>query len=140
MNFKTLNKEHKEILDDFTNDVEGFIYRITDDQNHKAFRNFKPVITNAKTLHNNIGKELEKMEILESDWIYMFPNYLLFAGIGFAAGIKNKDNAQFIEDETEMLFELIRDTINDLEFMNDKRIIKKTSYKPKNQKQKKQND
>ena len=29
MNFKTLNKEHKEILDDFTNDVEGFIYKTT---------------------------------------------------------------------------------------------------------------
>ena len=134
MKFKTLNKEHKEILDDFTNDVEGFIYRITDDNNHKSFRNFKPVISNAKTLHNNIGKELEKMNILESDWIYMFPNYLLFAGIGFAAGIKNKDNAEFIEDETEMLFELIRETINDLEFMNDKRILKEQNQtKPKKQ-------
>jgi len=137
MNFKTLNKEHKEILDDFTNDVEGFIYRITDDQNHKAFRNFKPVIRNAKTLHNNIGGELEKMDVLESDWIFMFPNYLLFAGIGFAAGIKNKDNAQFIDEETERLFDLIRDTINDLEFMNDKRILKKhvTNQKTKTKKQ-----
>ena len=88
-------------------------------------------------MHNNIGKELEKMEILESDWIYMFPNYLLFAGIGFAAGIKNKDNAQFIEDETEMLFELIRETINDLEFMYDKRIMQNqaTNQKPKTKKQ-----
>ena len=141
MNFKTLNKEHKEILDDFTNDVEGFIYRITDDQNHKAFRYFKPVITNAKTLHNNIGKELKKMDILESDWIYMFPNYLLFAGIGFAAGIKNKDNEQFIEYETEQLFELIRETINDLEFMNDKRIMKnQVTNQNKKPQTKKQND
>lgn len=124
MKFKTLNKEHKEILDDFTNDVEGFIYRITEDQNHNAFKNFKPVISNAKQLHNSIGKELEKMEILESDWVYMFPNYLLFAGIGFAAAIKTKDNEEFIEDETEMLFELIRETINDLEFMYNKRTVK----------------
>ena len=135
MNFKTLNKEHKEILDDFTNDVEGFIYRITDDQNHKAFRNFKPVITNAKTLHNNIGKELNQMDIKEDDWIYMFPNYLLFAGIGFAAGIKNKDNEQFIEDETEYLFELIRETISDLEFMYNKRLVKNQKKKPQTKKQ-----
>ena len=133
MKFKTLNIEHEEILLDFTNDVEGFIYRITDDQNHKAFRNFKPVITNAKTLHNNIGKELKQMGISTEDWIYMFPNYLLFAGIGFAAGIKNKDNEQFIEDETEMLFELIRETINDLEFMNNKYVVK--NQKPKTKKQ-----
>ena len=135
MKFKTLNIEHEEILLDFTNDVEGFIYRITDDQNHKAFRNFKPVITNAKTLHNNIGKELKQMGISTEDWIYMFPNYLLFAGIGFAAGIKNKDNEQFIEDETEMLFELIRETINDLEFMNNKRVVKNQNKKTKTKKQ-----
>lgn len=135
MKFKTLNIEHEEILLDFTNDIEGFIYRITDDQNHKAFQNFKPVILNAKTLHNNIGRELKQMDIKEDDWIYMFPNYLLFAGIGFAAGIKNKDNAQFIEDETEQLFEVIRETINDLEFMNNKRVVKnqlKTKKKKQN--------
>jgi len=135
MKFKTLNIEHEEILINFTNDVEGFIYRITDDQNHKAFRHFKPVITNAKTLHNNIGKELKQMDIKEDDWIYMFPNYLLFAGIGFAAGVKNQDNAQFIEDETEMLFELIRETINDLEFMNNKRVVKNQNKKTKTKKQ-----
>ena len=122
MKFKTLNNEHKEILDHFINEVEGFIYRITEDVNHKAFRNFKPVITNAKTLHNNIGKELKSMNIPESDWIFMFPNYLLFAGIGFAAGIKTDENEEIINEETELLFDLIAETINELEFMNDKRI------------------
>ena len=124
MNFKTLNNEHKEILDDFINEVEGFVYRITDDENHKSYRNFKPVITNAKLLHNNIGKELKSMNIPETDWVFMFPNYLLFAGIGFAAGIKTDKNEDVINEETELLFELIADTINDLEFMNDKRILK----------------
>ena len=122
MKFKTLNNEHKEILDHFINEVEGFIYRITEDENHKAFRNFKPVITNAKTLHNNIGKELKSMNIPETDWIFMFPNYLLFAGIGFAAGIKTEENEEIINEETELLFDLIAETINELEFMNDKRI------------------
>ena len=124
MNFKTLNNEHKEILDDFINEVEGFVYRITDDENHKSYRNFKPVITNAKLLHNNIGKELKSMNIPETDWVFMFPNYLLFAGIGFAAGIKTDKNEDVINEETELLFELIADTINDLEIMNEKRILK----------------
>ena len=61
MEFKTINKEHKQILEIFTKEIEGFIYRITDNDHHKSFYNFKPVIKNAKTLHNNIGKELDNI-------------------------------------------------------------------------------
>jgi hypothetical protein len=138
MKLKTLNKEHKAILEMFTIEIEGFIYRITEDTSFNAFSNFKPVINNAKQLHNNIGEQLEKMSIDESEWVYMFPNYLLFAGIGFASAIKNKNNEDYINDETEELFDLIQDTIGDLErimnkrkFVNEQLKLKKKTQKTK---------
>tara|TARA_R100000655_G_scaffold109787_1_gene165462 strand:+ start:1272 stop:1688 length:417 start_codon:yes stop_codon:yes gene_type:complete len=125
MKLKTINKEHKAILEMFIIEIEGFIYRITDDKSFNAFSNFQPVINNAKQLHNNIGNQLDKMDIDESEWIYMFPNYLLFAGIGFASAIKKNDNEDYINDETEQLFDLISDTIGDLErVMNKRRFVR----------------
>jgi len=120
MEFRAVNKEHKQILEIFTKEIEGFIYRITDNQHYQSFSNFKPVIKNAQTLHNNIGKELDNMKIDESEWVFMFPNYLLFAGIGFASAIKDNENEDYINDETEELFTLIHETINDLEQMLNK--------------------
>ena len=125
MEITTLNKKHKLILEMFVKEIEGFIYRITEDQKFGAYNNFQPVISNAKQLHNNIGKQLEDMNIDESEWAYMFPNYLLFAGIGFASAIKNKDNEDYINAETEDLFALISDTICDLEQMINERKFKK---------------
>lgn len=117
MEIKTLNNNHKKILNEFIIDVEGFIYRITEDSNFNKFNNFKPVLSNAIELHNNIGNELSAMQIDESEWIYMFPNYLLFAGIGFAASSKNKENENYINDETEFLFTTTHNTITKLENM-----------------------
>ncbi len=121
MEIKTLNKEHKMILDIFTKEIEGFIYRITDEKKYNAFANFKPVLRNAQQLHNNIGDAIETMDINESEWVYMFPNYLLFAGIGFAAALKDKHNEEYVNEETEELFDLIHTTIHELERMINKR-------------------
>tara|TARA_R100000655_G_scaffold24_2_gene136 strand:+ start:3076 stop:3486 length:411 start_codon:yes stop_codon:yes gene_type:complete len=131
MEIKTLNKEHKKILDVFTKEIEGFIYRITDERKYNAFANFKPVLRNAQQLHNNIGDAIDKMEINESEWVYMFPNYLLFAGIGFAAALKDEENEDYVNEETEDLFDLIHSTIYELESMINKRkfIEKKTNLK-----------
>lgn len=136
MKLKTLNKEHKAILEMFIIEIEGFIYRITEDKSFNAFSNFQPVINNAKQLHNNIGNQLDTMDIDESEWIYMFPNYLLFAGIGFASAIKKTDNEDYINDETEQLFDLISDTIGDLErVMNKRRFVReRLKLKIKNKK------
>tara|TARA_R110000824_G_scaffold3988_4_gene19050 strand:+ start:8930 stop:9346 length:417 start_codon:yes stop_codon:yes gene_type:complete len=117
MEIKTLNNNHKKIINDFIIDVEGFIYRITEDANFNKFNNFKPVLSNAIELHNNIGNELNAMDIDESEWIYMFPNYLLFAGIGFAASSKNKENETQVNAETEFLFDTTHKTITKLENM-----------------------
>ena len=131
MEMKSLNKDHKRINESFVKTIEGFIYRITDDHNFRSFNHFKPVLTNAQTLHNNIGKELESLNIDESEWVFMFPNYLLFAGMGFAAAMKKQHNEDFINDETEKLFEEIQATLNDLEIMLDKVEFKKIKNKLK---------
>ena len=55
MDIKSLNKKHEVILELFVKEIEGFIYRITEDQRFGAYNNFQPVISNAKQLHNNIG-------------------------------------------------------------------------------------
>lgn len=139
MEMKTLNKEHQVILEMFTKEIEGFIYRITDEKSSRAFYNFQPVINNAKQLHNNIGAQLENMSIDESEWVYMFPNYLLFAGIGFASAIKNQNNEDYVNEETEDLFSLISDTICELEqVMNKRRFIHEK--RKQNKQNKKQND
>tara|TARA_R110000744_G_scaffold104220_3_gene199662 strand:+ start:1983 stop:2402 length:420 start_codon:yes stop_codon:yes gene_type:complete len=136
MEIKTLNKEHGKILNGFINDVERFIYIITDDKNFYKFKNFKPVISNAKELHNNIGRELKSMNIDESEWVYMFPNYMLFAGIGFASAIKTKGNEMLVDEQTELLFNSIQKTINELEQMIDKRKFRREKrLQTKNQKQ-----
>lgn len=140
MEIKTLNKEHAKILDNIIKDVEGFIYKITDDVNYYKFKNFIPVMSNAKELHNNIGRELKKMEIDETEWVYMFPNYLLFAGIGFASAIKNKDNESHVNNETELLFANISKTINELEQMIDRRKYRREKRKLKKQTKEQTND
>lgn len=102
-------------MDSFTNEIERFIYRITDDSNYKSFKHFLPVIENVQQLHNNVGEELINLKINETEWVYMLPNYLLFAAVGFAAAIKEKDNEELINYETEELFYLISQTITSLE-------------------------
>lgn len=125
MDIKSLNKKHQVILELFVTEIEGFIYRITEDQKAGAYNNFQPVISNAKQLHNNIGNQIDNMNIDESEWAYMFPNYLLFAGIGFASAIKTKENEDYINNETEDLFILISETICELEEMiNEHKFVK----------------
>jgi len=85
-----------------------------------------PVIQNIQQLHNNVADELETLKINETEWVYMLPNYLLFAGVGFAAAIKNQENEHMINKETEELFQLISNTISNLEIL-----IKKTELKNK---------
>ena len=81
------------------------------------------------------------MNIDESEWVYMFPNYMLFAGIGFASAIKNRNNENLVNEQTEMLFNSIQNTINELEQMIDKRKFRREKrLKTKNQKQKQTND
>lgn len=126
MEIKTINRQHKEIIDSFTNEVEKFVYRITDNSNYKSFKHFLPVIQNIQQLHNNVADELETLKINETEWVYMLPNYLLFAGVGFAAAIKTEENEHMINKETEELFQLISNTISNLEIL-----IKKTELKNK---------
>ena len=140
MEIKTLNKEHEMIIKGFKKEIEGFVYRITEEENWQSFKHFKPVLSNAEQLHNNIGNELQNSEIEESEWVFMFPNYLLFAGIGFAAGLKNHKKEDHINKETEELFHTISKTINDLELMLNKhnfsieKQIKKITQPQKKQK------
>ena len=126
MEIKSINDQHKQIIDSFTNEIEKFVYRITDNNNHKSFKHFLPVIQNIQQMHNNVADELETLKINETEWVYMLPNYLLFAGVGFAAAIKNEENEHMINKETEELFQLISNTISNLEIL-----IKKTELKNK---------
>lgn len=134
MKMKTLDKRHQIIIDAFSKDVEEFIYKITDDKSYNAFQNFIPVLSNAKKLHNNIYNNLyaeDKME--ETEFVYMFPNYLLFASIGFAAGVKNKHNEDYVNLLTDDLFTTVSEVICDLEQMVEKRkYIKQKKQQLKN--------
>jgi len=134
MKLKTLNKSHKQIIENFTTEIQSFIYSVTEDSDFEKFRNFKPVLSNAEKLHNNLYENLVvEGDIDDTEFCYMLPNYLLFASIGFAAGIKTRDNEDYINTLTDELFSTISETICDLEAMVEKRkYIKQKKQQLKN--------
>jgi len=120
MEINILNQKHKKILDEFDHKIQGFIYRVTEHEKKSfdKYTQFQPVKKNAYILHNQVGdyfKDEEKQDM--SEWLFMLPNYLLFAACGFASALKTKENEEFINDEIEELFLSMRDTIKDLEEM-----------------------
>lgn len=145
---KTLNHKHELILEQFSSCVDRFIFDITDDQKMNVFKNFIPLRNKASLLHNTIGKDIESdSRISKSEWVFMFPNLLMFGSFGFALALKTDENKDDIEFHVRELFEEMTETIHDLDDMlnnhfidleaqetldeisEEKRILKKTKTK-----------
>tara|TARA_R110000787_G_scaffold69790_1_gene155214 strand:+ start:25155 stop:25604 length:450 start_codon:yes stop_codon:yes gene_type:complete len=145
---KTLNKKHELILEQFSRCVDRFIFDITDDQMVNVFKNFIPLKHKASLLHNTIGKDIETdSRISKSEWVFMFPNLLMFGSFGFALALKTEENEEDIEFHVRELFDEMTETIHDLDDMlndhfidleaketleeitEEKRILKKTQTK-----------
>jgi len=130
MEINILNTKHKKILDEFDHKIQGFIYRVTEHETKSfdKYINFQPVKKNAYLLHNQVGDyfiDEEKTDM--SEWLFMLPNYLLFAACGFASALKTKENEEFINEEIEELFMTMRDTIKGLEEISEIRKVSKVN-------------
>lgn len=141
---KTLNTKHGTILFNFMKRIDKFIYEITETtQMMNVFSKFAPLREQAKRLHNALGKDVKVERDKNIEWIFMFPNFMLFATMGFATALKDKENQNEIDEMCEELFFIMQDTITDLDEMVDDYCtekeanelinkIKKTTNKNKN--------
>jgi len=121
---KSLNKKHKLILEHFFNEVDRFVYDITEDQKSEMFQNFILLKRKAKLLHNTLGANINNDErISKTEWVFMLPNFLMFGAFGFALALKNKSNGDLIELHIHELFEEMTDTIHDLDKMLDAHFV-----------------
>ena len=119
MKVKALDSEYEEIINDFLKDIESFIYDVTEHEIFGSFQNFIPVKDAAINLHNELANELINLERLNLDWVFMLPNCLLFAALGFASGLKKENNFELIEKKSELLCENYRQAIEDLDILNE---------------------
>ena len=119
MKIKTLNEDHQEIIDQFYKDIESFIYDVTEGERFGSFQSFTPVKDAAINLHNELADELIDLGIPNYEWVFMLPNNLLFAALGFATGLKNEKNFEFIQNKSERLCDVYTNTIAELDMMNE---------------------
>ena len=120
----SLNNKHELILEQLVKEVDRFIYDITDNEKALLFQNFILLKRKAKQLHNRLGENIEDdQRISKTEWVFMFPNLLIFGAFGFALALKNKDNAELIELSINELFEEMTCTINDLDTMLDDHFV-----------------
>lgn len=119
MKVKNLDDEYAEVTTEFLKDIEAFIYNVTEHEIFGSFQNYIPVKDAAINLHNELAKELISLGCPNYDWVFMLPNCLLFSALGFAAGLKNENNFEFIEEKSELLCENYRQTIEDLDLLNE---------------------
>jgi len=127
MDITTLNNKHSSILKEFNKTIDKFIYSTTDDYTFNMFRNFKPLRYKATALHNFLAKGIDTQDgtnnLTMSEWVFMFPNFMLFGAIGFSLSLKNGKNDEDIDELTDNLVREMQETIVALDEMLDEHII-----------------
>ena len=128
MELASLNKKHEEILHKYVNSVKATVFEATDDYTVQKFMDFNEIIINIVNYTNSFNK-IVKTSSRRNEWAYMTPNLLLYATMGFLAGIKNDKNEEDIEELSEELFEttvdFIGETTDILQDMHTKEAIQK---------------
>ena len=104
MDLASLNKEHEEILHQYVNSVKATVFEATDSYTVKKFMDFNEILINIVNYTNSFNK-MVKTSSRRNEWAYMTPNLMLYATMGFLAGIKDDTNDEFIEELSDELFE-----------------------------------
>tara|TARA_Y100000592_G_scaffold34341_1_gene54607 strand:+ start:518 stop:1000 length:483 start_codon:yes stop_codon:yes gene_type:complete len=127
MEITTLNKRHSKILTQFNKCIDRFIYESTENYSYNMFRNFKPLRSKAVALHNFLGKDIGSdngtNNLSLSEWVFMFPNFMLFGAIGFSLSLKNGNNDEELDVLTDDLVDEMQQTIMALDEMLDEHIF-----------------
>ena len=86
--FKTLNKEHKKIINNYFGMVDEFVYNVTEGEEVEKWKMFQPLKSECIRLHNELGKDIDDDSVIsKTEWVFMLPNFLLFGSIGFATAL-----------------------------------------------------
>ena len=127
MEINTLNKKHSKILSQFNKNIDRFIYEATDSYTYNMFRNFKPLRSKATALHNFLAKDIDTNNgtnnLTLSEWVFMFPNFMLFGAIGFSLSLKDGKNDEDLDILTDNLVHDMQETILALDEVLDEYIF-----------------
>jgi len=127
MELAGLNEKHEEILHKYVNYVKYTVFESTDNYTAQKFVDFNDIIKNIINYTNSFN-EIVSNSGRRNEWAYMTPNLMLYATMGFLAGIKNNTNKETIEDLSEELFkktvDFIGQTTDILEDIKTKELIR----------------
>ena len=98
------NIKHKKILDKYIHNVKAVIYYITEEHEAGKFGDFIDTLNTIIKYSNEFREDNENQHSLMKEWRYMIPNLVVFASVGFLAGIKRKSIGKDIEILKKKLF------------------------------------
>jgi len=98
------NIEHKQILDNYLQYIKGSVYYITEEHEIGKFGDFMEAINAIITYSNEFREDNARQNYLMNEWRYMIPNLVVFASIGFLAGINRKSISHDVESLKNRLF------------------------------------
>ena len=104
MKLSSLNKQHEEILKQYLTFVQGTVYSATEDFNSSKFLDFNEIMENIID-YTNAFNQIVKTAHRRTEWAYMTPNLMLYACMGFLAGVKNDENEEEIDSLSKDLFD-----------------------------------
>jgi|TARA_R110000851_G_scaffold143855_2_gene282824 hypothetical protein len=104
MKLSSLNKEHEEMLKQYLAFVQGTVYSATEEYESSKFLDFNEIMENIIDYTNAFNK-IVKTSHRRAEWAYMTPNLMLYACMGFLAGVKSNENEDAIENLSQDLFE-----------------------------------
>jgi hypothetical protein len=112
MKMASVNNEHAELLNDYVTYIQGIVYEATEDSPAKKFEEFNEILANIIN-YTNAFQKIVKSSKDDREWVYMQPNLMLYASMGFLSGIKNRVNRKLINSLTERLFDKTVDFVGE---------------------------
>ena len=112
MNVSSLNQKHEEMLHKYVKFVQGTAYTATEGYDSDKFLGFNEIIANIITYTNSFNKMIGSSS-RRTEWAYMTPNLMLYATIGFLAGVRNDENSDLIDELSEDLFDTTVDFVGE---------------------------
>jgi|TARA_R110000822_G_scaffold74156_1_gene178273 hypothetical protein len=98
------NIEHKQILDNYLQYIKGSVYYITEEHEIGKFGDFMETINAIIAYSNEFREDNARQNYLMNEWRYMIPNLVVFASIGFLAGINRESISNDVASLKKRLF------------------------------------
>tara|TARA_R110000751_G_scaffold230688_1_gene332076 strand:- start:563 stop:991 length:429 start_codon:yes stop_codon:yes gene_type:complete len=112
MKLSSLNKQHEEMLKQYLTFVQGTVYSATENYNSSKFLDFNEIMENIID-YTNAFNQIVKTSHRRAEWAYMTPNLMLYACMGFLAGVKDNENEEEIDSLSQDLFDKTVDFVGE---------------------------